>query len=391
MPRSVRSLVPRPVRSLVWRRRARLTLLLACLLLALPSTAPRLRRLLAAVFAYRSAAARNTQRLHRPRAAPGIPKATAADGLVGDALPLAIRRAGFPPKWRASVLHGSMLDSHGAPTVRSADAPGPQRPDGPLQHGRHRRLGRAARTLPGDPASAAAPRKVRAPLATLPEGYAQASAYPTGSQKMPVQNWHPTGPVLRQQRIHLAPARESRALATVVRERRARVPVARASCPATSVAQERRPHLIRAWKLRTQPAPARERRAQAPVARASCPAKSIAQERRPHLIRAWKLRTQPAPARDRRAQAPVARAYRPPTSVVRERRAQLTRAWKLGTHPAPARERRAPAPIARAARPVASVARERQARALAARRAAAVLIQAPNVWSWAAQVSSAMT
>jgi hypothetical protein len=128
---------------------------------------------------------------------------------------------------------------------------------------------------------------------------------------MPVQNWHPTGPVLRQQRIHLAPARESRALATVVRERRARVPVARASCPATSVAQGRRVHLTGAWKLPTQPAPARERRAQAPTARA--------------------------------------------------------------------------------ARPAASVARERQARALAARRAAAVLIQAPNVWSWAAQVSSAMT
>ena len=318
MPRSVRSLVPRPVRSLVWRRRARLTLLLACLLLVLPSTARRLRRLLAAVFAYRSAAARNTQRLHRPRAAPEIPKATAADGLVGDALSLAIRRAGFPPKWRASVLHGSMLDSHGAPTVRSADAPGPQRPDGLLQHGRHRRLGRAARTPPCDLTSGA-PRKVRAPLATLPEGYAQASAYPMGIRKMPVQTWHPTGPVLRQQRIHLAPAREPRALATVVRERRARAPVARASCPATSVAQGRRAHLTRAWKLRTQP----------------------------------------APARGRRAQAPVARAYRPPTSVVRERRAHLARAWKLRTHPAPARERRAPAPIARTARPAASVARER--------------------------------
>jgi hypothetical protein len=86
------------------------------LALALLSVARPLRLLLAAVLAYRSAAARSTRRRLRRRRGPEIPRATGADGWVRDALPSASHRVGFLPTWRASILRGSMLDSDRHPS-----------------------------------------------------------------------------------------------------------------------------------------------------------------------------------------------------------------------------------------------------------------------------------
>jgi hypothetical protein len=90
--------------------------------LALLSVARPLQPLLAAMLAYRSAAARSTQRRLRRRRGPEIPRATGADGWVGAALPSASHRVGFLPMWRASILRGSMLDSDRHPSGVSLGA-----------------------------------------------------------------------------------------------------------------------------------------------------------------------------------------------------------------------------------------------------------------------------
>jgi hypothetical protein len=65
----------------------------------------------AAMFACRSAAARNTPRQLLRRAGRRTPTATGEHGWVGDALPSARLRVGFPSTGRASVSCGSMLSS----------------------------------------------------------------------------------------------------------------------------------------------------------------------------------------------------------------------------------------------------------------------------------------
>jgi hypothetical protein len=100
--------------------------------------------------------------------------------------------------WRASVLHGPMLDSHGVRTVRSQDAP----LVGSLQQGR---IERGAGALPNGLVLAVL-RKVRAPMPTVRKGHAQASL--------------PTGPVLRPRRTPLASVSKRQAPALVALEQR---------------------------------------------------------------------------------------------------------------------------------------------------------------------------